>query len=71
MQYNEFGPEQASAMRIAVDTALTWLGGGNSESWRTEIARIVLSIAREGDYSAAELAELTIEKIAERERKTA
>jgi hypothetical protein len=70
MSYHEFDFEQSNAMRIAIDMVVTTLGN-NSEKNRTDIARIVLSIASEGDFSAGALARMTLDKLDDQERKTA
>jgi hypothetical protein len=70
MSYNEFDFEQSSAMRIAIDMVVITLGN-NSEKNRTDIARIVLSVANQGDFSAAAIAKMTLDRLDDQARKTA
>jgi hypothetical protein len=70
MSYNEFNFEQSNTMRIAIDMVVATLGH-DSEKSRIEIARIVLSIANQGDFSAGALAKMTLDKLDDQERKTA
>jgi hypothetical protein len=70
MSYNEFDFEQSNAMRIAIDMVVTTLGN-NSDKSRTEIARIVLGVASQGDFSAGALATMTLDKWDDLERRTA
>jgi hypothetical protein len=70
MSYNEFDFEQSNAMRIAIDMVVITLGN-NSEKNRTDIARIVLSVANQGDFSAAAIAKMTLDRLDDQARKTA
>jgi hypothetical protein len=70
MSYNEFDFEQCDAMRIAIDMVMTALAHDGEKS-RTENARIVLSIANQGDFSAAAIAKMTLDRLDDQERKIA
>jgi hypothetical protein len=57
-------------MRSAIDMVVAVLGY-HSEKSRTDIARIVLSVANQGDFSASVLAKMTIDKFDDQNRGTA
>jgi hypothetical protein len=69
MPYHEYSFEQSDAMRGAIDIVLATLSD-DSAGTRTEIARLVLGIANEGDYSASALAKMAIDRMEYLERKT-
>jgi hypothetical protein len=58
----QFGLAQSNALRIAIDMVVLTLGDRTKLS-RTEIARIALSTANEGDFSAATIAKMALRKI--------
>jgi hypothetical protein len=70
MSHNEFTFEQTTVMRQAIDIVLRHLGDSDNNRLRAEIARVVLSIANQGDYDVDTLVMLTIEKLREPARRT-
>jgi hypothetical protein len=62
MSHNLFSFEQSNAMRGAIDTVIETLGDDKQPN-RIDIARLVLSIANEGDYSVAALTKMTLDRV--------
>jgi hypothetical protein len=63
MRHNEFSYEQTGAMRTAIDMVLAATAEGDGDVRRSEIARIVLSIADQDNCEASTLAKLTLERL--------
>jgi hypothetical protein len=63
MSYYEFDFEDTHTMRAAVDIVAATLGD-TFDKRRSEVARLILRLANEGgDYSAATLASVALEKM--------
>jgi hypothetical protein len=69
MSYNESSYEQTRVMQDAVEMVVRLTQDGDKR--RTEIAKIILSIADFDNYDAPALANLAIAAMAEGVRKTA
>jgi hypothetical protein len=68
---NAFSYEQTIVLRRAVDIVLA-RDNATTERYRQEVARVVLQLANENEFDDAEvLAQLAIEQLDERWRKTA
>ena len=63
MSNNAFDFEQTGVMRAALDMVVGHLGGQADEQRRTEIARLILTIAAEGDCDATTLVKGTAGKV--------
>jgi hypothetical protein len=70
MAYKVFTYEQTVVMREAIDLVAASLGP-DGDNRRNEIAEVVLGLENYDDHDAAMLAQLTLAKMADRERKTA
>jgi hypothetical protein len=66
---HQFSLAQSNAFRIAIDMVVALLGSESKIS-RTEISRVALRMANQGDFSAAVIAKMTLAELDERERRT-
>jgi hypothetical protein len=69
MTYNESSYERTSVMRSAIEMVLRLTKDGDKR--RDEVAKVVLSIADQGDCDAHTLAILAIEAMSEPSQKSA